>query len=336
MHDKITITSLLLTAFILYDSARKPTKNQFNFVVFRTENRTSALVLPDEHKHIIDKHKIEQKPHLYNVQEKYLKVKQLCETTYFKPNRTKIYTLRQIKQLGNSVRQSIDKVHNIVYCLSAKTGVTNWKKLAVSVLKNSSIENLHKIVPKGKLYSYLPTMKEFKIFTVKTGLIKPKHGILLARHPLLRLYSAWAHRLSNSEAVHFPTFKRQIKYMHENCTRLPGELIPKGQYVSLAQFLRFVSEPGGTAHSLLKNVHWEKVNKRCHVCEMIEVYDMVVNTETSDQDSEEVVKVLENSFSEKLQVGKFPSAYQHVVKLKNGTSVVESDLKQKMDRVKEY
>ena len=131
--------------------------------------------------------------------------------------------------------------------------------------------------------------------------MKPVHGIISVRHPLIRLYSAWAHRLSDSLAYHRGFFYKQIRYIKQNFGDENMEK-PEGIFVSLSGFFKFVATR--VAHESLKDVHWWRIHKRCHICDHIDLYNAVVNTETAEYDSAEFLKNINKAW-----IGSFPEAY---------------------------
>ena len=114
-----------------------------------------------------------------------------------------------------STSMNYDKKYDLFYCFNAKTGVTNWKTLASAIHRNMTIKSLQKIIERDKIniYADLPSLKEL-FHNDSTFLPKPQLGVLLVRHPLIRLYSAWSHRLSNSNKKHKTVFKNQIKLIN--------------------------------------------------------------------------------------------------------------------------
>ena len=130
-------------------------------------------------------------------------------------------------------------------------------------------------------------------------MINPKHGILLVRHPLIRLYSAWAHRLSDSQPHHKRFFARQIKYINKYHQKKSDKPIPRHLHVSFPAFLRFVSTE--RAHQRpMQDVHWWRIEKRCHVCELVDYYEFIVKTETANQDCEVFLQNIRKNWTGKL------------------------------------
>ena len=75
----------------------------------------------------------------------------------------------------------------------------------------------------------------------------------------------------------------------------------KHQLVSFTGFLRFVSSKVAHTEYYL-NVHWQSIYDRCKPCKIN--YNLVVQTETANQDAISVLKYLDRE-----EIGEFPSAY---------------------------
>lgn len=131
---------------------------------------------------------------------------------------------------------------------------------------------------------------------------KVQNSILLVRHPLVRLYSCWAHRFSTVSSLHAKLFRKQINYIKTKLM-FKTDLEPrvKHQLVSFTGFLRFVSSKVAHTEYYL-NVHWQSIYDRCKPCKIN--YNLVVQTETANQDAISVLKYLDRE-----EIGEFPSAY---------------------------
>ena len=222
--------------------------------------------------------------------------------------------ISSIKQLFDYHKESkginYDIENNLLYCFSAKTGTTNWKTMAASIRRNITMSEMLKNRDSKEINIYKDTPSLFRLtnelnFTdTESRDFKPAHGIISARHPLIRLYSAWAHRLSDSLPYHRKFFHRQIKYIKDNFDDSQKQK-PEGIFVTFSGFLKFVAT--NIAHESLQDLHWWRIHKRCHLCEHIDLYDAVVNTETAAGDGSQFLKIVGKEW-----IGKFPEAYDTV------------------------
>ena len=131
-----------------------------------------------------------------------LQLRSVCENEYFAETDS---AQKSINEFRENTGMNYDIKNDIFYCFNAKTGVTNWKTLASAVYRNTTIDEFKELMEhdeKINVYGDLPTLKGLHDQHILPNHITPKHGVILARHPLIRLYSAWAHRLSNSQGFH--------------------------------------------------------------------------------------------------------------------------------------
>ena len=171
----------------------------------------------------------------------------------------------------NMIRADIN--NQILYCLPAKTGATNWGILTAAIKRNVSINEIYDLVPninnniyteltslsllKTKLFDEIPLTDEKGLYqffktenypnsrflafyaNFKGELPRIKHGMLLARHPLLRLYSTWSHRFSDANPHHYQFFLSHINYIKKHFGNSSFPDPPKGIFVKLDSFLRY-------------------------------------------------------------------------------------------------
>lgn len=241
----------------------------------------------------------------YNVVRKMDEVRRVCRDEYH-PEQQYSTMSSIMSQYGRSKGMNYDAEHNLFYCLSAKTGVTHWKGLASCVKHNISFTKLAADYDPNFVYGDVSSLLENSKNMRPDQILpeKPVHGLLVARHPLLRLYSAWSHRLSDSEKYHARFFSKQIKYIKQYLVQESDGKPPKGVFVPFPAFLRFVSLD--IAHKgKLRDLHWWRIEKRCHPCNLLDAFDMLANTETASSDAEEVLEILGRSW-----MGPFPGAYK--------------------------
>ena len=197
------------------------------------------------------------------------------------------------------------------YCFPPKAGTTNWRRMLTAIKLNMTIDDLIKNTPLDIVYSSIPSMK---VWRQKLGsksnnpdIInfrkhkEVKHGVILGRHPLVRIHSAWAHRLSNSNPRHAKSFSRQINLIKKSYERDGDFKQPEGIFVTLAGFIRFLTS--SEAFGKYSNVHWMTVTDLCQPCEFGN-FDHVFTTETADADASEYMKEIGYDY-----VGPFPTAY---------------------------
>ena len=105
-----------------------------------------------------------------------------------------------------------DVDNRIMYCFLPKAGTTNWSTLAGSIKRNLTVDGYVNLMKsrKDEIYHELEKaqflMKQHVMNPLRLDYGEKFQGVLLTRHPLTRLYSAWSHRLSNSEPSHEKMF----------------------------------------------------------------------------------------------------------------------------------
>lgn len=265
-------------------------------------------------------------------------------------------TLRTLTSKYRTGLIKLDFTHDLMYCFPAKTGATNWNKLAAAIKRNVSIQEIEdsvhpndiysevnsfaviakfyrEIEPKASLTNSSKVQAEIDKFLIDNNyphlkfwahiflqnqhnLPKIHHGILVARHPLLRLYSTWAHRFSDISDNHFGFYQTHIQKIRQKYTENTDVPPPKGIFVTLAGFLRYVSRKD----HVFDDVHWQRITQRCHPCQLIDYYDMVANTESADSDSLEFLRLL--GLSDRLSL---PGAYSKLNGNTNSRGPISQD-----------
>ena len=171
----------------------------------------------------------------------------------------------------------VDLKHKIIACLPPKSGCTTVKTI---LAKNSGSnvtlpKNLMFLHSYSHLYKYgiyhlrsLPEYMQKKYLANKDYL-----KFLVARHLFERLYSAYAdrveRRIDNTGHVN-----NILKLFRKDLTQ---DLAPTFQ-----EFIQYLRTPAST------DWHWEPIYSMCQPC--LINYDLVLKTETLDQDIDRIIK----------------------------------------------
>lgn len=185
-------------------------------------------------------------------------------------------------------------------CLPPKHGVSNWQRAIIASIRNVTSEQipqnweLYSILPR---FNYLPTQRRNKFISQKMvqKILNKLEGkqnytkrILLARHPIDRLYSAWADKFQNRSAAK-PFHDAYLKFIPTKFYHLK----PENHTCSFPDFIRYWLDtdklPSGQKYL---NPHWKTQEYQCMPCNSVNEFDYIVKTETSDVDNPELMKIL--------------------------------------------
>ena len=165
-----------------------------------------------------------------------------------------------------------DDDNQILFCVPPKAGCSLFKRLWLNITRDvDGGRNIHnrKLLRKHNL-RYLNTYNTSEIQTR----LKTYYKFMTARHPLLRVLSAYRQKFELPNKLYHSTVGRGIerKYGH-----IP-ENQSKGDNVTFEQFVHFLidTNPAGYDH------HWRPISMLCHPCQIS--YDYIAKLETSHED----------------------------------------------------
>ena len=175
-----------------------------------------------------------------------------------------------------------DDINRILFCDAPKVGSSAFKRLWLNFTRGvDGGRNIHGVSFLRKhnlryLNSY--TMSEIQIR------LKTYFKFMTARHPLLRVLSAYRQKFEFPNKYYHSTVGRRIerKYGH-----IP-ENQSKGDNVTFEQFVHFLIDrpPAGYDH------HWRPISMLCHPCQIS--YDYIAKLETSYEDYPRIFAQLKN------------------------------------------
>lgn len=195
-----------------------------------------------------------------------------------------------------------------MYCIQHKAGTTNFNRFLNEIKHNNTEKmglnevhygipfllgwyramgnqaELHKICKKAKMGDDCNDESLFK---------EIDHYLMVVRHPLTRLHSAWGNKMHTDRLHHY---KKHVAIIKEKFTDPNDGKVPENIEVSFQAFLRYVIHTNGTG-----DWHWDNVNKECHPC--LYQPNIVVHTETAQHDSYQYSKFLGYEHLGKMQSG---------------------------------
>jgi hypothetical protein len=184
----------------------------------------------------------------------------------------------------------IDEKHKLVACLPPKSGCTTWKAILAN---NSGPQPLPADYPVLQLHGESP-LHEFNIVKfpeLRNQSLRDKvlYGeeytrVIVARHPLDRVYSAYRNKLLSGK-------DRTMQKMHGN--RILSHFHPEldrrarseGKGVTFSEFIKYIQLPMSKPSAW---AHWDSVYDICQPCHV--PYDYVLKTETLDADNALVIR----------------------------------------------
>lgn len=173
-------------------------------------------------------------------------------------------------------RLFVEHSHRLIYCEVPKVGCSNWKRIIFLLKFNlsrkaSEIDHntIHKTNHLKKLISY-PWKQQAELLNDYTK-------VMITRHPLERLVSAYRDKLLHSEPYYSDTLANEIKALfRKNKTST--------EKVTFQEFVNFVVS---REHKTL-DIHWKPESELCDPCNIH--YDILGKYETLEQDAEHVLR----------------------------------------------
>ena len=167
-----------------------------------------------------------------------------------------------------------------IMCLNPKHGTSNWQRSIIASMRNKSSDQ---IVWNSYLYKVIPNLGEKRwLSEIVNTIVSAKKKVLLARHPINKLYSAWADKFrTNNEHYHiYEKWAAQmpVKYMDRT---------PANHAVSFPDFIRYWLD---NKKELWFDVHWKSQEYDCFPCSVD--WDFIATTETSDHDNNAIMNIL--------------------------------------------
>ena len=120
--------------------------------------------------------------------------------------------------------------------------------------------------------------------------------MILARHPIEKLYSAWADKF-RSNSGYFQTHINKHEFLNQIPTKYQNQA-PPGYARSFPDFIRYWLDniKKYPQNDLYFDVHWKSQDYNCFPCSV--KWDFIAKTETSDYDNPEIMKVFYPKSSE--------------------------------------
>ena len=175
----------------------------------------------------------------------------------------------------------IDTRHKLLFCLPAKAGCTTWKTILVDNIRKKPF-----IQPPVYLH-HQPLLESYGIVQLskynqaqRAEILKTFYKVLVVRHPLDRLVSAYVDKFVMNEGKNLKTVYGGaiLKLFHPNAST---EAIDKGEGVTFPDFINFIL----SGHM---DPHWKPIHSMCHPC--LIRYDRVVKLETQFADALEIIR----------------------------------------------
>ena len=174
-----------------------------------------------------------------------------------------------------------DDTTRTIICVPPKNGCTYFKTMWVNLTRdvNKSVGDVHnpKSLKKYKL-RYLHSYSESEIRTR----IKKYFKIVVARHPMVRLLSAYRDKLEVNDDVFERIVGREIKkrYFPANQSKVDR--------VTFEQFVHYLVHTDPMKY----DKHWQPIAYFCHLCEI--QYDYIAKIETSHVDYPRIFSTMKN------------------------------------------
>ena len=200
-----------------------------------------------------------------------------------------------------------DDENRVLFCDVPKAGSTVFKNLWLNFTRGVSIgKYIHtrRILAKHKL-RYLNTYTKSEIQTR----LKTYFKFMIARHPFVRILSAYRNKLEKPNALFERIVGKYVKMRYSPANK------PKDYRITFEEFVHYLVDKKVTAY----NSHWKPVTYLCDPCEIH--YDYIVKLETSYVDYPHILSTLKNLSDSKR--GALESMRMYKVKTSN-------------DRVKTY
>jgi len=205
---------------------------------------------------------------------RYLQTKKVISKTFLSNRMEDIF-----QQYYSNSNMRYDPRNQVLYCIPSKTGIGTWYELATVIKHNSTFYTVP-MKSVTALQTEIPTLYEWRTqtrtlsalghevfidflknyiqkhkfdsqrlnwFVEKSGGQLPDmyYGIMTARHPLARVYSAYIHNFYDGLEQRL-SFEKHIHIIQQNYAK-PNEHIALGFSISFPAFVRFVAS--NEAHS---------------------------------------------------------------------------------------
>ncbi|XP_007433737.1 carbohydrate sulfotransferase 9-like [Python bivittatus] len=192
----------------------------------------------------------------------------ICQNKNFSSSEKKLdeYVARQL---------FVDENYKFIYCEVPKVGCSIWKKIVLLLTLNLSRDvfevnqdEIHKTNLLKRLSSY-PSKQQQELLNSFTK-------VMITRHPLERLVSAYRDKFLHLEPYYSITVANEIKALFRKNKNLTGN-------VTFQEFVNFVV----TRDTKHLDIHWKPMFQLCDPCNIH--YDILGKYETLDQDVSHVL-----------------------------------------------
>ena len=197
---------------------------------------------------------------------------------------------------------------SLLFCVSPKTGTSNWKRLFVATYLNKTLDEVFITDDENnefneKLYTTIPRWKNFYKSSKITDF---ENRLINVRHPLARLYSGWKDKFHDHPenkkygsllTKFFGRFDRLIRVFESGDFR-------KDEHarVSFKAFVLWIVDSKSVG--IVKDYHWNSIFNICSPC--FAEYNLISKIEEADSTADFVLKKIDISES----IGNFPKAYK--------------------------
>lgn len=158
-------------------------------------------------------------------------------------------------------------------CIQPKSGTTNWQKALIRAASNESSTHENAVDSKN-IYKVLPRLSDLNYKYRYKKITSTRYKILVVRHPIQRLFSAWRDKFNKSSSDFWHTEKKYLSKIKLN------KLVPDGMGCSFSDFIKYFLENKGIEK--LNDHHWKSLEYQCDPCGV--EYGIIALQESMDSD----------------------------------------------------
>ena len=209
----------------------------------------------------------------------------------------------------------VDTEHKVVACLPAKAGCTAFKGHLLANSKHyKNIEENPTVVDVRGLSKFgIHRLSEYNK-TAALDILKTYTKVMVVRHPLVRLYSAYRAKFTGGAPGQCRNFQRRFGSKIVQEQRHKKDPCPKD--ITFKEFARYFADK---SRQIKRDPHWREMEITCQPCHV--QYDHVLRLETGTTDAMLFVSDILNK-----NKAKPPASNEKAVRLNNNTNFSEQKL----------
>ncbi|XP_063610472.1 carbohydrate sulfotransferase 11-like [Penaeus indicus] len=188
-------------------------------------------------------------------------------------------------QIINSKEFLVNKEHGLIWCNVFKAASSTWMwhfNILAGYTEEELLDNIND--PLNMARARYPRLDEQSLRTALQS-SPPPLAFMIARHPFIRLVSAYRDKIARYappyQSLHHRIMKAHPELGVGTAIKLLGILFGQRQYPTFPQFVQYVLDQHRSKLSL--NEHWESMFKYCTPCQAN--FTVFAKVETLDEDS---------------------------------------------------